>query len=278
MSYALIAAIEGNATNLNNALNIVDIPRQLEDEAVLCFQNWRRNGGWLKDIPIYAMCPTKNTISSSTALKLNDLGVTYIEEYHPITNTFNSGFLNIPYVGMVLEGRLNVDVTIKIDLDMNLIQPLPHSLVNSGTTVCGQYDDYCTKMQRTHSVGWCNPFDTGFIITPSVNSFYATWWSGVYDILSNAVDDPNWVNVRLQTGDYYLEEYVVDKLYHNDPTILTPIQRYQIGEWYTPVSKLSDDELLSVYFWHEHLIHDPKYNKIREKVEYFNRITKLRKT
>lgn len=275
MKYALIAAIEGNAINLNNKLNIVDIPRRLEDEAILCFTNWRQNGGWLSNIPIYVLCPTKNTITATTVEKLNELGVTYIEEYHPITETFTSGFLNIPYVGMLFEDRLDVDVLIKIDLDMNLIQPLPPSLVNSGT-VCGQYDDYCTKMQRS-AINGNNPFDTGFLITNTAHQFYKKWWAGIDEILYNRVQDDEWDIVRAHTGEYYLEEYVVDKLYNKDPTILTPIQRYQIGEWYTPVSKFTDAELLSVYFWHEHLISDPKYNKVREKVEYFNRMAKIRR-
>ena len=276
MKYALIAAIESDNKCINSDLNIVNIQRKFESEAVICFQNWRQNGGWLKDIPIYVMCPTKNVISFDTAQQLHNLGVTYIEEYHPITEQFNSGFLNIPYVGKVFEDTLDVDVTIKIDLDMNLIQPLPQALVEAGVTVCGQYDDYCTKLQRTLEPGWYNPFDTGFVISPTRLKFYTKWWDGVWEIL-NGAHDPDWELVKQQTGDYYLEEYVVDKLYHHDNTVLQPVQKYQIGEWYTPVSAFTDEELQSVYFWHEHLLHDPKYNKIREKVEYFNRITKIKK-
>jgi len=49
MKYALIAAIEGDRKNLNNDMNIVQFERLYESEAVICFQNWRKNGGWLKD-------------------------------------------------------------------------------------------------------------------------------------------------------------------------------------------------------------------------------------
>ena len=72
------------------------------------------------------------------------------------------------------------------------------------------------------------------------------------------------------------EEYIVDKLFHANPSILRPIQRYQIGEWYTPVAEFTDEELQRVYFWHEHLLSDPAYDKIRQKVEYFNRMRKKR--
>lgn len=275
MKYALIAAIEGDRKNLNNDKGIVKFDRLFESEAIVCFTNWRKNGGWLKDIPIYVLCPTHNTISNKTKQSLLDLDVEYIEEYHPIIETFTSGFLNIPYVGKLMEDRLDVDVLIKIDLDMNLIRPLPKELVNCGKTICGQYDDYCTKQQRTLNSGWGNPFDTGFMITRTDSKFYNLWWSEVVKLLDDPESDPSWIEVREQTGEYYLEEYIVDKLFHTDPNILKPVQRYQIGEWYTPVKEFSDEELKQVYFWHEHLITDPAYDKIREKIEYSKRMRNI---
>ena len=277
MKYALFAAIEGDRKNLNNQKGIVQFDRLFEQEAIECFKQWRKNGGWLKDIPIYVLCPTHNTISDATKSALDELCVKYIEEYHPIVETFTSGFLNIPFVGKLMEDRLEEDVLIKIDLDMNLIQPLPEELVNCGEVVCGQYDDYCTKQQRTLEPGWANPFDTGFMITRKDSGFYNKWFDEVVTILNDPESDPEWLGVREQTGEYYLEEYIVDKLYHADPTVLQPVQKYQIGEWYTPVAELTDDELKSVYFWHEHLISDPAYDKIRQKVEYFNRMKKINK-
>lgn len=276
MKYALIAAIEGDRKNLNNDMNIVKFERLYESEAVICFDNWRKNGGWLKDIPIYVLCPTHNVISEDTRKKLKALNVEYIEEYHPITETFTSGFLNIPYVGKVFEDRLDVDILIKIDLDMNLIQPLPEELVHYPGVVCGQYDDYSTRLQRTLDDGWTNPFDTGFMITRKDSGFYNKWWAEVDAILKHPESDMQWLKVREQTGEYYLEEYIVDKLFHSDPSVLKPVQRYQIGEWYTPVKEFTDEELVKVYFWHEHLLPDPAYDKVRQKVEYFNRMRKIR--
>jgi len=113
------------------------------------------------------------------------------------------------------------------------------------------------------------------MITRKDSGFYNKWWSEVNDILNDPESDAEWLKVREQTGEYYLEEYIVDKLFHADPSILRPVQRYQIGEWYTPVKQFTDEELKKVYFWHEHLIPDPKYDKIREKVEYFNRMKKI---
>lgn len=274
MNYALITAIEGDANNLNEQKGIVKTRRLFETEAVLCFESWRKNAGWLKDINIYTFCPTHNTVTEETKKRFANLGVTYIEEYQPVTETFISGFLNVPLVGKLLEERLSEDVLIKIDLDMNLIKPLPEHLVNSETLICGQYDDYCTAQQRTVAEGWQNPYDTGFTISRRESGFYKFF----YDILDQTMNshDPEWEKVRAVSGDYYLEEYVMDKIVNQQLWPVKPIQRYQIGEWYTPVKEFSDSELLEVYFWHEHVIHDPVYDKVREKVEYFNRMRKLR--
>jgi hypothetical protein len=275
MKYALITAIEGDADNLNQQRGIQLANKRLfETEAVSCFENWRRNAGWLKDIPIYAFCPTKNVITSRTKHSFENLNVTYIEEYQPITETFISGFLNVPLVGMLLEDRLTEDVLIKIDLDMNLIKPLPESLVNSDVLVCGQYDDYCAAQQRKMHEGWGNPYDTGFTISRRDSGFYKFFFKVLMDTMNS--DDPLWAEVRKVSGDYYLEEYVMDKIAYTGLWNVQPIQKYQVGEWYTPVAEFTDEELKSVYFWHEHILHDPKYNKVREKVEFFNRTRALR--
>lgn len=273
MKYALVTAIEGNDKNLNEQLGIINQPRKFEEEAISCFENWRKNAGWLKDIAIYTFCPTKNTISEKTKERFKELNVHYIEEYQPITETFINGFLNVPLVCKLFEERLTEDILIKIDLDMSLIKPLPEEIVNSQVLICGQYDDYCTAQQRTLTEGWANPFDTGFTISRRISGFYKYFFEVLMDVMEGT--DPLWEKVREQSGDYYLEEYVMDKIYNQKMWEVKPIQKYQIGEWYTPVKELTDKELKSVYFWHEHLIPDVKYNKVREKVEYFNRMRKI---
>jgi hypothetical protein len=274
-SYALITAIEGDKDNLNNQLGIKTVKhRKFESEAIECFSMWRKNAGWLKDITIYAYCPTRNTITDDTKDKLKELGVTYIEKYQPITETFTTGFINVPLVGSILEDEAPEDVFIKIDLDMNIIKPLPEELVNSVATndsvICGQYDDYCTAQQRSTSQHWGNPFDTGFTISRRESKFYTFFYDQVMKTMVS--DDPIWAKVKADSGEYFLEEYVMDKIHNEGAWSVIPIQRYQIGEWYTPVSEFTDEELDQVYFWHEHLDHDPAYDKVREKIEYFKRI------
>jgi len=270
MKYALIGAIESefNDTNVNTGI-CEACKRRLESEAIECFTAWRKNGGWLKDIDIYAVCPTKNIISEETKEKFKELNVTYIEEYQPVTETFTSGFLNIPLVGMMMEQRLDHDVFIKIDLDMNLIKPLPERWVNSEQIIVGQYDDYCTKMQRV-PVDGNNPLDTGFVISKRTTKLYHKFFETVMSLMGS--DDPEWQRVKAQTGEYFLEEFAMDRIYASGEFDIQLVQKYQVGEWYTPVNELSDDELREVYFWHEHLEYDPLYDKFREKIDFFKRM------
>ena len=270
MTYALIGAIESefNDTNVNTGI-CEACKRRLESEAIECFTAWRKNAGWLKDIPIYAVCPTKNVISDKTKAKFDELNVTYIEDYQEVTETFTSGFLNIPLVGHMMEYLLHADVLIKIDLDMNIIKPLPKDIVNSDQIIVGQYDDYCTKHQR-EGIAEENPFDTGFIISRRDTLFYKHFFEMCMKYMNS--DDPGWLRVKAQTGDYYLEEYVMDRIYAEGLFDIKPVQKYQIGEWYTPVKELSDNELNDVYFWHEHLEYDPEYNRMQEKIDFARRI------
>jgi len=274
MTYALVTAIEGDAGNLNTQRGIKVASEHLfESEAKLCFEHWRKNGGYLKDIPIYAFCPTRNTVTESTKQRFKELDVTYIEEFQPVTDTFVNGFMNVPLVCMLLEQRIAEDVMIKIDLDMNLIKPLPQEWVDSDVLICGQYDDYCAALQRSVEGSTMNPYDTGFTISRRDSGFYKMFYEMVLNIQNG--NDPGWEKIKAVSGDYYLEEYAMDKIVVDGMWKVKPVQRYQIGEWYTPVAEFSDAELLDVYFWHEHIRHDPKYNKVREKVEYFNRMRKL---
>ena len=269
-TYALIGAIESefNDTNVNTGL-CESCKRRLESEAIECFTAWRKNAGELKDIPIYAVCPTKNVISDITKEKFKELNVTYIEDYQKISETFTSGFLCIPLIGAMMEEQLTEDVLIKIDLDMNIIKPLPNKWLTSDPIIIGQYDDYCTKHQR-EGIAEENPFDTGFIISKRDSGFYKHFFDMCMKYMLS--DDPDWLRVKAQTGDYYLEEWVVDRMYAMKSFDIKPVQKYQIGEWYTPVQELSDTELDDVYFWHEHLEYDPEYNRMQEKIDFARRL------
>jgi hypothetical protein len=279
MKYALITMIENDDHNINNMNNEGQYPkpRRYESESIICFENWRKNGGWLKDIPIYAYCPSKNTISKETQDKLKDLNVTYIENYIKETDDYFCGYWNVPLAGYILEETLEEDIFIHIDLDMNLIKPLPRDLVDSvgsnDFVICGQYDDYSAGSQRNAPSEWANPFDTGFVISHRDSGFYKAFYEALKDLTENGGDDI-WNEYMSDRHLHDLEEYVIDLHFNtNMYPVIRPIQRYQIGEFYTPIDEFKDSEIEGIYFWHEHLIAAEEYIKTRtrEKIEYFKR-------
>ena len=96
---ALIVSVESNENNLNLMTKTISVRRFYEDEALLCFRSWRKNGGWLKDIPIYCVCPSKNTIKHATQEEFKKLNVEYIEYFDENIFDYSSGFLTLPFVG-----------------------------------------------------------------------------------------------------------------------------------------------------------------------------------
>lgn len=270
MSYALITIIENNVNNLNNQQGVYSNPRLYADEAVLCFQNWRKNAGWLKDIPIYAICPTKNILSTEEKSKIESLGVTYLEEYMKETEDFFCGFWNVPLVMKWCEENLQEETFIHIDLDMNIIKPLPQSLVDNELPICGIYDINSAKDQRPLPENWSRPFDTGFTISRKNSGFYKLF----YDVLTELTKTPDdiWNEYCKDRPIQDIEEYAMDKIYNEQMIDMNTIEKYQIGEGYAKVSTLTNDELQDVYFWHEHILFNKDYDKIREKIEFQKRM------
>lgn len=279
---ALIAPIESNIECLNKQRNIVRFPRLFEDEAIRCFESWRKNGGWLKDIPIYALCSTGNVISDGTKRRLCDLGVTYIEDYAEETEMYSSGFLTLPYCGWYFQDihPIKEEITIRIDLDMILLRELNKKLFENieTTTIVGQYDSESAKDQRSLYENNL-PFDTGFMITHRKNHFYEKWHSLC---LSQTIkENSQWLKIRSIMGDYYLEEFVVDYMFANKIMDITPIQKYQHGEGYASVGGFTNEEMKSLYFRHEHIYrgnHFPwGYNSAKERMMYIKKIKEFDK-
>ena len=280
MRYALITVIESNDNNLNKQRSEGNTHKKglYEDEALVCFKSWRQKAGWLKDIEIYAYCPTRNTISENTKRELELLGVNYIENFLEETDTYFSGFWNVPLCCKVLEETIDADILIHTDLDMNVIKPLDKKLVDSvigGSVVCGQYDALAARHQRSMGDDWDLPLDTGLIISERKQGFFKFF----YDVLSEATKtngDKRWQDNSEGVPKHYLEEYVIDKAYNEKEFPIRPLKYYQIGEWYTSVDDLTDTELGQVCFWHEHIDYDTNaYDKIQEKISYSKRMRSI---
>lgn len=280
---ALVVSVESNENNINLMTKTIQIQRFYEDEAVRCFQAWRKNGGWLKDIAIYCVCPSRNTIKKETQYKLKTLNVEYIEYFDKNIFNYSSGFLTLPFVGQLFENSIYVNqhIMIKIDLDMQLLKPLPKEwfiTASFGSTVVGQYDKYSIRDQRQTYTDFL-PFDTGLMITNKNNKFCDLWYKLCFK--EYVIKTNQWQETKIQFGNYYLEEFVIDYIYANKLIKIFPVQRYQYGEGYASIDTFSDEELNGLYFLHEHLYANKRmlisqeYNSLYEKMTYIKRISKL---
>lgn len=277
---SLIVSVESNENNLNLMTKIISTQRFYEDEAIRCFKAWRKNGGWLKDISIYCVCPSKNIIKQATKDELKKLNVEYIEYFDENLFDYTSGFLTLPFVGQLFENKvqINQNILIKIDLDMQLLKPLPEEWfeqIELGYTIVGQYDSYSIRDQRNVYEDFL-PFDTGLIITDKRNMFCDLWYKLCFR--DYVVKTREWGEVKMKFGDYYLEEFVVDYIYANNLAKIFPVQRYQYGEGYASIDTFTSDEIKNLYFLHEHLYRDHRmlitdeYNSVIERMKYLKRI------
>lgn len=260
MKIALITHIESDLNNLNTQLNTIKMLedklecRLYEKEAIKCFTCWRKNAGWLKDIPIYCLCATKNTISEDTKKQLALLNVNYIEDYNEDTQKFSSGFLTIPYVGYYFENinKIDADITIKIDLDNFIFKPIQHEIVEKAyeKTVVGQYPYMHIKNRA--SFGFM-PFDTSVIITHCKNNFYKLYYDLCFS--DKVLATKEWKETYAMSKDYWLEEVVVDYIYYNKLADIEPLTYYQYGRGYPTLAWfIRNKRLNSVFLRHEHLI------------------------
>lgn len=137
------------------------------------------------------------------------------------------GFLNEPFCGKYFESihPISEEITIKTDLDMQLLKPLPARWFDIvyENIIIGQYDEESVKGQRQ---GFNNniPFDTNLIITHRKHDFYSSYYDMCfsYEILSN----PEYRKVQEEYGNYYLEEFVVDYLFSTHFHNISPLRYY----------------------------------------------------
>lgn len=291
MNIALFAPVEANLKDINSTKD--GFERYFESEAIKAFSCWRENAGWLKNIPIYAICPTHATLSEPTRQKFRELNVTYIEAYLPITETFTCGFWNIPLVGQWVEENIQADVFIKIDLDMYIIRPLPKDLFDDlHYSVVGLHD----RLAELHlaSISEQHPafkyfFNTGFTITTPQSRFfsqqlkYLTRMEEEYQQLGvlgfknkygptlteeTTREDVTAVEHRL------LEEMCVSIMYQ-DGIPIRPIRNYYLE---TDEYELDGEilfDLERVYFIHEHINNNTHSTNLINQINYKKRFNGL---
>lgn len=280
----LIAPIEGNRRDINSLKQGYE--RYYEDEAIKCFKCWRKNAGWLSDIEIYAICPTKHGISDSTKKIFNELKVNYIENYEPETSDYLNGYWNIPLVGKWVEDNFDYDISIKIDLDMYIIKELPKRLFElQNLPLVGRYDEKSSK-HKTNKLLFPEiygpPFDTGLVISRKEDKFYNIF----YDVLKKLTleyqnglfDDKEKYGFSVGPNglDYgVIEEFAISILNVERPDYIKSIAKYNLGEFYVGIEEYTDQELESIYFFHEHLpCKEAGYDGNRMRLKYTQRMLK----
>lgn len=252
---AIISHIEADINNMNTNMKVFESGVRLyEKEAVRCFKSIREKGGWLKDCPIYCLCCTENTPSENTLNELKKLGVMYIHDYTDDVKKFTSGFLTIPYTGYYFEelNPIKENITIKLDLDNVLLKPFTMELVYSSidATIVGQYNkDFDIGERMCYNT---NPFDTSLIISCRDNHFYKEYYNLCFS--DKVLKSKEWEAIKKVTGEYWLEEFVVDYMYYNKIKPIYPIRNYQYGFDYPSLKYFIQNKLLDgLYLSHEHL-------------------------
>jgi len=239
MKTILFAHIEKNLMDINSSK--VGYKRYYEKEAILAFKSWRKNGGYLKDIPIYAICLTKNTISKETQEELKKLNVTYIEDYQSETDNFKNGYWLIPLTGKYIQNKIQSDFYIKIDLDMYLQKPIPKIFFQKNKITISKYDNN-SQNNRWNNFNkfpkkYGNVWDTGIIITEK-NNFFKDY----YDLLISL--EKEYLQSKKQFYKKYLikipedfeygflEEFAITILNLENKYNFIPYYNYCAGEFY----------------------------------------------
>jgi hypothetical protein len=286
MNIALFAPIEPDLKDINTTK--IGYTRYYEQEAIKSFLCWRENGGWLKDIPIYVMCPTGKNISDETKKKFYELNVTYIEEYLNETSNFDCGFWNIPLVGKWAEKNLVEDILIKIDLDMYLIRPLKKEMFdNLDKSVVGRHGPfpasfYLDKMSEKFPE-YKNFYNTGFTITEKKSNFFHKQMEALerctlsykkntfekdFGLIISEKDNDNSDN----SFPYFLLEELCVSIMEKEGVPIKPIDMFYLETDWDEIDEMKKlgmpYNINEIFFIHEHIDTKIDQNKIKNKLKY----------
>lgn len=275
---ALVLVIENSEGNLGVGETYFNEEQQrllgsepLEIEAVKCVSHFRKYAGkTLKDIPIYAICPTERPPSTQTINLLSQYDVVYIEKFFEETRRFACGYWNVPLACSWFESHCPFEYMIHIDLDMYCLRSFDEL-----------FKHFVDNKDLQASVGVMPPperkaynpfvhtfdFETNFIIAKTKSQFYSHWWRAIKEIEYRVDKGKIHVPVNFYAD---IEEYAVDFMYAEQGWRIRPIIHYQVGERYE-AKYIPDDGLKHVYFHHNH-----QYESDKEYSEYMRRILSAR--
>lgn len=260
--------------------------KMLEEEVIRCVRSWRALGGPFKDIDILCLCMTNNPPSVKTITKLKQYNAKFNHIYCRDTNWFPAGWWATPLGGQWIEQNTDYDFIIHIDLDMLLLKTLSEEAVRVPEGYIASCAVYSDGFEDDYQMdpNFKKTFVTCFITSWVENEFYTKWYERMYWM----GQEYQYMYEREFKGEkpwdpkdwwFYcnLEEHAVDVMFYNDNEPIAPVQKIQIGpsQGYESVGDMTDDELLNVYFLHNHFDNQEEYRRTMR--EYARRMVKLGK-
>jgi hypothetical protein len=175
--------------------------RPYEKEAILNYTFLRQKGKW--GGPVYALNLSGAKISAHTKSKCRELGVTYIEEYDSITETFGPiGYLKKPLCATFAEENFKEDILVVVYSDISVIAISPiHSLLST---------DYILAPRLGECADIFNNMSSCFLSFPKKFGFAKTWLDNslryYYRNKNRDIIDDTPLPLR------YIEEYAASRL------------------------------------------------------------------
>jgi hypothetical protein len=278
--------IESNTNKGGGGFGAGQPNKMLEEEAIRCVHSWRAFGGHFKDIDILCLCMTNNPPSDKTIKLLSNKGVKFKHVYDPETDWFPAGWWATPLGGKWIENSTEHDFIIHIDLDMLLLRTLHEEVVRVPEGYLAKCAVYSDGFEDDYQIDprWKKTFVTCFITSWVENEFYTKWynlmyWMGVEfkHIFSQEIEGKKPWDPKAWWDYCNLEEHAVDSLHFNHSEPIAKAEKIQIGpsQGYESVGDMTDEELLNVYFLHNHFDNQEEYRRTMK--EYARRMVKLGK-
>ena len=246
---AIVSCIDTNKSIIDENGDLIKAFYELE--AVRLAKSLRENGGWMKDINVYFICPRGDIISNGTIQKLRQLGCTYI----PIAgdNAYLARYMFYDqFLVQQLSEKLDAikeSILVQLDLDMEILKPFPEDWFQKARcqkTSLAYHDhpeghafskSFLHRLENVQKLGG-----------KCFNSYIQIWdkrikfFQRVEEISKSEAYKKFYAeNIKSNQTDYYFEEAVYDYIYAFK----------QIPEDQLNLLKISQIE--NTYFSHGHL-------------------------
>lgn len=256
MDLAIITTIEDNSIFVRDAESRDEYAHSYVQEAFLCYRSWRKHGGGLKDIPIYALCITENKLSQADIDTLTELNVNYIEIPPVDAATLISPYCHVINCGVWAEKNLKHEYFLHIDLDMSLLPGSDIKRFFNGVTDentgLGVYPSQSVEPSRlsihvkSREIIY-QYFETCLIASTRESGFYAKWNDELHKYVSQLNKEE-----YSESEIYEMEEFIIDVMHSREDGIIA-ISHFEVGLGYVLPENITKEEILQYCFLHQHL-------------------------